>query len=37
VKFADAVPADFAAFREAMRQKVQLRQDAEDRGAAGPA
>ena len=31
VKFADAVASDFAAFREAMRQKVQLRQEAEDR------
>ena len=30
VKFADVVPPDFAAFREAMRQKVQARQDAED-------
>ena len=31
VKFADAVASEFAAFREAMRQKVQFRQDAEDR------
>lgn len=31
VRFADVVPAEFGAFREAMRLKVQARQEAEDR------
>ena len=34
VRFADLVPAEFGAFREAMRAKVTARQEAEDKLAA---